>query len=163
MTAKRPVFLTLPVSSKVPKTAMVMAAGLGKRMRPLTATKPKPLVAVAGKPLIDHALSRLAAAGVERAVVNVHYLADAMEAHLKRNHHGMDIVISDERGALLETGGGLAVRIFYVCPSQERIDSVVNEIRSSEVSQHYRFAVRGSLIPTPLLISASWAGHPHPA
>ena len=107
MKAKRPVFLKLPQSSKVPKTAMVMAAGLGKRMRPLTATKPKPLVQVAGRPLIDHALSRLAAAGVERAVVNVHYLADAMEAHLKRNHHGMEIVVSDERGILLETGGGL--------------------------------------------------------
>jgi N-acetyl-alpha-D-muramate 1-phosphate uridylyltransferase len=107
MTAKRPLFLKLPNSAKVPKTAMVMAAGLGKRMRPLTATKPKPLVTVAGKPLIDHALSRLAAAGVQRAVVNVHYLADAMEAHLKRNHHGMNIAISDERGVLLETGGGL--------------------------------------------------------
>ncbi len=107
MKATRPLFLKLPDSSKVPKTAMVMAAGLGKRMRPLTATKPKPLVAVAGRPLVDHALARLAAAGVERAVVNVHYLADAMEAHLKRNHHGLDIVISDERKTLLETGGGL--------------------------------------------------------
>lgn len=107
MTAKRPLFLTLPKSAHVPKTAMVMAAGLGKRMRPLTATKPKPLVEVAGRALIDHALSRLAAAGVERAVVNVHYLADALEAHLTRNHHGMDIVVSDERGVLLETGGGL--------------------------------------------------------
>ncbi len=105
--ARRPLSLSLPHSSNVPKTAMVMAAGLGKRMRPLTATKPKPLVAVAGRSLIDHALSRLASAGVERAVVNVHYLADAMEAHLRRNHHGMDIVISDERRALLETGGGI--------------------------------------------------------
>ena len=91
----------------VPKTAMVMAAGLGKRMRPLTATRPKPLVEVAGAPLIDHVLSKLADAGVERAVVNVHYLADALEAHLKRHTHGLDIVISDERNALLETGGGL--------------------------------------------------------
>jgi N-acetyl-alpha-D-muramate 1-phosphate uridylyltransferase len=104
---RRPLSLTLPKSSKLPKTAMVMAAGLGKRMRPLTATKPKPLVEVAGKPLIDHALAKLAAAGVERAIVNVHYLADALEAHLARNNHGMDIVISDERGVLLETGGGL--------------------------------------------------------
>ena len=62
---------------------MVMAAGLGKRMRPLTATRPKPLIEVAGKPLIDHALDRLRTAGVARAVVNVHYLADAVEAHLK--------------------------------------------------------------------------------
>lgn len=107
MKAKRPLSLSLPRSAKVPRTAMVMAAGLGKRMRPLTATKPKPLVPVAGQPLIDHALSRLAAAGVEKAVVNVHYLADAMEAHLSRNTHGLEILISDERGVLLETGGGL--------------------------------------------------------
>jgi N-acetyl-alpha-D-muramate 1-phosphate uridylyltransferase len=104
---RRPLSLTLPKSSKLPKTAMVMAAGLGKRMRPLTATKPKPLVEVAGKPLIDHALAKLAAAGVQRAIVNVHYLADALEAHLARNSHCMEIVISDERGVLLETGGGL--------------------------------------------------------
>ncbi len=91
----------------VPKTAMVMAAGLGKRMRPLTATRPKPLVEVAGAALIDHVLNRLAAAGVSRAVVNVHYLADALEAHLKRHTHGLDIAISDERAKLLETGGGL--------------------------------------------------------
>lgn len=91
----------------VPATAMVMAAGLGKRMRPLTATRPKPLVEVAGAALIDHVLDRLRAAGVRRAVVNVHYLADALEAHLNRHAHGLDIAISDERDVLLETGGGL--------------------------------------------------------
>ncbi|WP_374943553.1 nucleotidyltransferase family protein [Sphingomonas sp.] len=91
----------------VPHTAMVMAAGLGKRMRPLTATRPKPLVEVAGKALIDHVLDRLRAAGVKRAVVNVHYLADALEAHLARQPPGLEIVISDERARLLETGGGL--------------------------------------------------------
>jgi N-acetyl-alpha-D-muramate 1-phosphate uridylyltransferase len=91
----------------VPHTAMVMAAGLGKRMRPLTATRPKPLVEVAGAPLIDHVLIRLKTAGVERAVVNVHYLPDVLTAHLKRHSHGLDIVISDERAKLLETGGGL--------------------------------------------------------
>lgn len=107
MNVKSPLALRLMRSTRVPKTAMVMAAGLGKRMRPLTATKPKPLVSVAGKPLIDHALSRLADAGVEKAVVNVHYLADAIEAHLKRNHQGLEIVVSDERNLLLETGGGL--------------------------------------------------------
>jgi MurNAc alpha-1-phosphate uridylyltransferase len=88
-------------------TAMVLAAGLGKRMRPLTATRPKPLVVVAGKPLLDHAIERLKSAGVKRAVVNVHYLADALEAHLKHRVQGIDIIISSERDQLLETGGGL--------------------------------------------------------
>lgn len=87
-------------------TAMVMAAGLGKRMRPLTTTQPKPMVRVAGKPLIDHALDRLADAGVSRAVVNVHYLADALEAHLAARRLPL-ITISDEREELLETGGGM--------------------------------------------------------
>lgn len=91
---------------EVPKTAMVLAAGLGTRMRPLTATRPKPLIEVAGKPLIDHVLDRLRTAGVERAVVNVHYLADALEAHVKRAT-GIEVIVSDERAALMETGGGL--------------------------------------------------------
>lgn len=90
----------------VTDTAMVMAAGLGKRMRPLTATQPKPLVRVASKPLIDYALDRLAEAGIARAVVNVHYLADALEAHVVERDTPQ-IVISDERDELLETGGGL--------------------------------------------------------
>ena len=87
-------------------TAMVMAAGLGKRMRPLTAAQPKPLVRVAGKPLIDYSLDHLAEAGVARAVVNVHYLADALEAHLAQRKD-MAVTVSDERGVLLETGGGM--------------------------------------------------------
>ena len=91
----------------VPKTAMVMAAGLGTRMRPLTDTRPKPLVEVAGRPLIDHVFARLAAAGVERAVVNVHYLADQLVAHLGDRYEGIEVVISDERERLMETGGGL--------------------------------------------------------
>ncbi len=86
---------------------MVMAAGLGKRMLPLTADRPKPLVELAGKPLIDHCLERVAAAGVRNAVINVHYLADMMEAHLAKNDHGLNITISDERAQLMETGGGL--------------------------------------------------------
>ncbi|MDR6115502.1 MULTISPECIES: nucleotidyltransferase family protein [unclassified Sphingomonas] len=94
-------------AGRVPRTAMVMAAGIGKRMRPLTATRPKPLVSVAGKPLIDHVFDRLVAAGVERAVVNVHYLADQLEAHLRDRFPEIEIVISDERDQLLETGGGL--------------------------------------------------------
>ncbi len=93
--------------AEVPGTAMVMAAGLGKRMRPLTATRPKPLVVVAGKPLIDHVFDRLREAGVPRAVVNVHYLADALEAHLRGRVKGIAIDVSDERAQLMETGGGL--------------------------------------------------------
>jgi MurNAc alpha-1-phosphate uridylyltransferase len=94
------------MKSLVTDTAMVMAAGLGKRMRPLTASQPKPLVRVAGKPLIDHALDKLAEAGVTRAVVNVHYLPEAVEAHV-RPRQVPAVTISDERAQLLETGGGL--------------------------------------------------------
>lgn len=88
------------------ETAMILAAGLGKRMRPLTASQPKPLVRVAGKALIDHALDRLAEAGVGRAVVNVHYLADALEAHVTARKVPQ-VSVSDERAQLLETGGGM--------------------------------------------------------
>ena len=95
------------IDAKVPDTAMVLAAGLGKRMRPLTATRPKPLVEVAGKTLIDHVLDRLRAAGVGKIVVNVHYLPEALEAHLKSRASDFDVKISDERKQLLETGGGM--------------------------------------------------------
>ena len=95
------------IDAKVPDTAMVLAAGLGKRMRPLTATRPKPLVEVAGKALIDHVLDRLRAAGVGKIVVNVHYLPEALEAHLKSRATDFDVKISDERRQLLETGGGM--------------------------------------------------------
>ncbi len=88
-------------------SALVLAAGLGKRMRPLTATRPKPLVRVGGKALIDHSLDRIAAAGIPSVVVNAHYLADALEAHLHAGRWPFSIRISDEREALLETGGGM--------------------------------------------------------
>ena len=86
--------LRAEVPAEVPHTAMIMAAGLGKRMRPLTATKPKPLIEVGGKTLLDHVLEKLRDAGVKKVVVNVHYLADALEAHLASD-------------VLMETGGGL--------------------------------------------------------
>lgn len=88
------------------KTAMVLAAGLGTRMRPLTDDRPKALVEVAGRTLIDRVLDRLVEAGVERAVVNVHHFADQMEAHLA-GRKDLEIVISDERTALLDSGGGI--------------------------------------------------------
>ncbi|MCA1442233.1 nucleotidyltransferase family protein [Ensifer sp. IC4062] len=87
--------------------AMVLAAGLGTRLRPITDTLPKPLVRIAGKPMIDYVLDILAAAGVTKAAVNVHHFADQMEAHLRRRE-APHILISDERDALMNSGGGLA-------------------------------------------------------
>lgn len=89
-------------------TAFVLAAGLGTRMRPITERMPKPMVALAGRPLIDHVLERLAAAGIERAIVNVHHHADLLERHLKSRSEPPRVEISDERGVLLDTGGGAA-------------------------------------------------------
>src|ERR1051325_5106698 len=92
--------------SATPETAMVLAAGFGQRMRPLTDKMPKPLVPVAGKALLDHVLDRLADAGVKRAIVNVHYLADQIEKHVAART-SPQVTISDERGVLLDTGGGV--------------------------------------------------------
>jgi len=90
----------------IPSTAFILAAGLGTRMRPLTNDRPKALVEVGGRPLIDHMLDRLHAAGAKRFVVNVHAFVDRLAAHLK-TRTDLDIIISDESEALLETGGGL--------------------------------------------------------
>ena len=94
------------MSPPVPKTAMVFAAGLGMRMRPITETLPKPLVKVRGRTLIDHCLDRLTESGVELAIVNVHWLADQIEAHLAKRR-APKILISDERSKLLDQGGGI--------------------------------------------------------
>ena len=104
-----------------PKRAMLLAAGLGLRMRPLTETKPKPLVTLADKPLLDYVLDRLAGAGVETVVINVHYLAKQIEKHIK-GRRTPKVIVSDETAALLDTGGGVAKALpllggepFYVC------------------------------------------------
>ncbi len=94
------------MSPSVPKTAMVFAAGLGVRMQPITDALPKPLVKVGGRTLIDHCLDRLAENGVERAIVNVHWLADQIEAHLAKRR-SPKIIISDERPKLLDQGGAI--------------------------------------------------------
>jgi N-acetyl-alpha-D-muramate 1-phosphate uridylyltransferase len=121
-------------------SAMVMAAGLGKRMRPLTVTRPKPLVRVAGKPLIDHSFDRISEAGIGHVVVNVHYLADALEAHLAlaAQSYPFAISVSDERALLLETGGGLVQAApllrgdTMLCVNSDNIwtDGPANAIRS---------------------------------
>lgn len=92
--------------SGAPTTAMVLAAGLGTRMRPLTDDRPKALVRVAGRTLLDRVLDKLVAAGVTRAVVNVHHFADRVEAHLK-GRTDIEVLISDERAGLLDSGGGI--------------------------------------------------------
>jgi MurNAc alpha-1-phosphate uridylyltransferase len=91
---------------QTPRNAMVLAAGFGTRMLPLTEKMPKPLVPVAGRALIDHVLDRLVEADVALAVVNVHHFADLMERHL-RGRACPSVVISDERGVILGTGGGV--------------------------------------------------------
>ncbi|MBY9067704.1 nucleotidyltransferase family protein [Hyphomonas sp. WL0036] len=95
------------MSVPIPHTAMVLAAGLGTRMRPLTNACPKPLIEVRGRKLIDRVIGPLRTAGVKRLVVNVHYLADQIETYLEALE-GFEVVVSDERGEVLETGGGLA-------------------------------------------------------
>ncbi len=106
-----------------PKRAMLLAAGLGLRMRPLTQSMPKPLVRLANKPLLDHVLDRLVAAGVETVVINTHYLAAQIEQHVK-TRRAPKIVISNETAELLDTGGGVVKALaqlgkepFYVCNS----------------------------------------------
>ncbi|MEQ1725363.1 MAG: nucleotidyltransferase family protein [Sphingopyxis sp.] len=91
----------------LPTTAMVMAAGKGTRMMPLTVDTPKPLITVGGETLLDHVLAHLRKIGVRRVVVNVHYLADQIEAHLAAHAGGLEVLISDERACLRDTGGGL--------------------------------------------------------
>lgn len=102
-------------ATKRPTTAMVLAAGLGKRMRPITSTIPKPLVEVRGKALIDYGLDALVRNGVGKAVVNVHYLPDLMQAHL-RKRKDIEIVISDERDDLLDSGGGIVKALAEIGP-----------------------------------------------
>lgn len=121
----------------MPETAMVLAAGLGTRMMPLTNDRPKALVTVRGRALIDHVLDRMVAAGVKRAVVNVHAFADLLEAHVKRRTD-IEIVISDERARLMETGGGvrqarglLGDKPIIVC----NIDSVWEEPHGSAIAR----------------------------
>lgn len=118
-------------------TAMILAAGLGTRMRPLTNDRPKALVQVGGRALIDHVLDRCAEAGIKRAVVNVHAFADLLEAHLRRRV-GIEILISDERARLMETGGGvrqarslLGDDPVLVC----NIDSVWSEPQGSAIAR----------------------------
>ena len=105
--------MTRMLTPRTPDHAMVLAAGLGTRMRPVTDAMPKPLVPVAGKPLLDHVLDKLADAGVDDAVVNVHYFAEQIEQHLA-GRRAPRITISDERNQLLNTGGGVRAALRFL-------------------------------------------------
>ena len=144
---------------------MVLAAGFGERMRPLTERMPKPLVPVAGKPLLDHVLDRLAAAGVARAVVNVHYLADQIEKHVA-SRKAPQIVISDERTKLLNTGGGVVKALptigtepfFHINSDTIWIDGVQPNLErlaeAFDPAQHGRAAAAGAVGPQHRLCRA---------
>jgi MurNAc alpha-1-phosphate uridylyltransferase len=151
---------------RLPTRAMVLAAGLGARMRPLTDTMPKPLVPVAGRPLIDHVLDRLADAGVTRAVVNVHYLADLLMRHLAHRSRP-EVVVSDERGTLLDTGGGVVKALpqlggdpfFHVNADTIWIDSVKpNLARLAEAFDATRMDALLLLAPTATSIGYAGLG-----
>jgi MurNAc alpha-1-phosphate uridylyltransferase len=137
-----------------PKTAFVLAAGLGTRMQPLTDLVPKPLVQLDGKALIDHVLDRIAEAGIETAIVNVHHHADQLEAHLARRTRPR-IVLSDERRRLLDTGGGIACALSRLGPEPFLIhnsDSVWIEGVGSTLARLFR-AWDGTKIDSLMLLA----------
>jgi len=100
-------------SNTTPKSAMVLAAGLGLRMRPLTDTRPKPMIDVAGRPLIDWALDHIQDAGIEHAVVNLHYLGEQIETHL--HHRNQPTITFVPENPILETGGGIQNALKHLC------------------------------------------------
>jgi MurNAc alpha-1-phosphate uridylyltransferase len=155
-----------PSSAAMPRRAIVLAAGLGTRMRPVSDQLPKPLVKVAGKALIDHVLDRLADAGVEQAVVNVHYLADKIEQHLAGRQRPR-IVISDERQKLLGTGGGVVKALaalgdapfFYMSSDTLWIESVKSNLeRLAEAFDPERMDALLLLAPTATSIGYGGRG-----
>ncbi len=153
----------------LPDTAMVFAAGLGTRMRPISDTIPKPLVKVAGKALIDHALDLFARAGVARAIVNVHYLADQIEAHLQERS-APEIVISDERARLLDQGGGIAKvlpelggRPFFLCNTDAFwIEGPLNNLhRLADFWDPARMDILLLVAATSASVGVDWQGDFH--
>lgn len=149
-----------------PTTAMVLAAGLGVRMRPLTDKMPKPLVPVAGKPLLDHVLDKIAEVGVETAVVNVHYLPDQIIAHVADRKHPR-VMISDERDVILGTGGAVVKALpllgpkpfFHLNADTMWIDGVrPNLARLAEAFDPARMDILLLLAPTATSIGYEGSG-----
>jgi len=148
------------------KMAIVLAAGQGERMRPLTTRLPKPLVRLAGRPLIDHVLDRLTRTGVEKVVVNVHYLADQIETHLSlRQGTRPEIVISDERDLLLNTGGGVAKALpqlgagpFFIHNADSVWSDSVQAALPEMLRQWDKERMDGLLLLAPLTSSLGYSG-----
>lgn len=139
--------------------AMIFAAGLGTRLKPLTDTMPKALVSVGGEPLIRRVLRRLADAGVDRVVVNVHHFASQITQYLSENRNfGLDIAISDETGGLLETGGGIkhAARLFDA-ESPVLIHNV-DILSNVNLRKFYNIAAESEVAATPVdaVLLVSW-------
>ena len=156
-------FLNMPVK---PTKAMVLAAGLGVRMRPLTYRMPKPLVPVAGRALLDHVLDKLGDAGVQQAIVNVHYLPDQIIDHVASRTHPR-VIISDERDVVLGTGGGVvkalpllgAMPFFHVNADTMWIDSVRSNLtRLAEAFDPARMDILLLMAPTTSSIGYSGRG-----
>ena len=153
-------------SSQMPHTAMVFAAGLGTRMRPITETLPKPLIKIGGKALLDHCLDRFVDAGVRRAIVNVHYLPDMIVDHL-RGRQTPEIVISDERSLLLDQGGGIRKVLaeigpqpFFVCNTDAFwIEGPVQNL--ARMAENWNSEIMDMLLlvaSTPLSVGVDWPG-----
>lgn len=147
-------------------TAMILAAGLGTRMRPLTDTMPKPLVPVAGRPLLDHVLDRLAEAGVTKAVVNVHYLPDQIVQHTSSRENPR-VTISDERDEVLGTGGGVVKALpllgdapfYHLNADTMWIDGVQpNLLRLADTFDPHRMDILLLMAPTSHSIGYSGSG-----
>ncbi len=137
-------------------TAMIMAAGKGTRMMPLTANRPKPLIEVGGIALLDHVLDHLRDAGIGKIVVNVHYLAEQVEQHLAASATDLDVRISDERDLLRDTGGGLVQALPlisddpFICVNADNWWTNVSENAISQLMAHWdetRMDVLMLLIP----------------
>lgn len=117
---------------------LIFAAGLGTRLKPLTDTMPKAMVLVAGKPLIEHLLRKVAAAGFDKAVVNVHHFADQIIDFVSSRDFGLKIAISDERDALLETGGGIKKAQSLLGTDQPFLAHNVDILSNLDLRQFYQ-------------------------
>ncbi|MBR4533142.1 MAG: nucleotidyltransferase family protein [Bacteroidaceae bacterium] len=136
------------------KQAMLLAAGLGTRLRPLTDTMPKALVPVAGQPLLYHVLQRLKAADIQRIVINVHHFGEQIIEYLTNNNNfGIEIHVSDERGLLLDTGGGIRHAAHFFDTSEPVFIHNVDILSDLDIAAFYRAFEQAGNIEGALVVS----------